>query len=228
MRCRLLLTVFVLSVCLSRDSTVCGAFMQPLPNYFGLLLTLYWVCCIDMSYTHQRYVKQRRDDDSEGWARACVGRNEVVWQRRITDVVHRWSWTARRRCWSFVVYTKSYDHQGDVYRVYDLHLIRLHWMHEMLSTVTDVRGACPSVCLWRGLNRRRQMQCRMRGVIQCSLHQMPLASLLLPFSQPRRHTLIRCLITAEWVSEDFQQVFSRTDRTVRVKPQWSVTYGLVE
>jgi len=28
------------SVCLSRDSTVCGAFMQPLPNYFGLLLLL--------------------------------------------------------------------------------------------------------------------------------------------------------------------------------------------
>jgi len=26
------------SVCLSRDSTVCGAFVQPLPNYFGLLL----------------------------------------------------------------------------------------------------------------------------------------------------------------------------------------------
>jgi len=89
---------------------LCGAFMQPLPNYFGLLLTLYWVCCIVMSYTHQRYVKQRRDDDSEGWARACVGRNAVVWQRRITDVVHRWSWTVRRRCWSFVVYTKSYDH----------------------------------------------------------------------------------------------------------------------
>jgi len=25
------------SVCLSRGSTVCGAFVQPLPNYFGLL-----------------------------------------------------------------------------------------------------------------------------------------------------------------------------------------------
>jgi len=26
------------TVCLSRGSTVCGAFVQPLPNYFGLLL----------------------------------------------------------------------------------------------------------------------------------------------------------------------------------------------
>jgi len=26
------------SVCLSHSSTVCGAFVQPLPNYFGLLL----------------------------------------------------------------------------------------------------------------------------------------------------------------------------------------------
>jgi len=26
-----------LSVCLSRGSTVCGAFVQPLPNYFGLM-----------------------------------------------------------------------------------------------------------------------------------------------------------------------------------------------
>jgi len=42
-------------------------------------------------------------------------------------------------------------------------MIRLHLMHEMLTIVTDVRGVCLSVCLWRGLNRRRRVQCTPRS-----------------------------------------------------------------
>jgi len=42
MRCRLLLTMFVsLSICLSRGSPMCGAFVQLLPNYF----TSCWCWC---------------------------------------------------------------------------------------------------------------------------------------------------------------------------------------
>jgi len=36
-------------------------------------------------------------------------------------------------------------------------------MHEMLTILVDVRGVCQSVCLSRGLNRRRRVQCMRRG-----------------------------------------------------------------
>jgi len=52
MRCRLLLPMFAVSVrpsvCLSRGSTVCGAFVQPLPNYFGLLLPWRYAICLPL------------------------------------------------------------------------------------------------------------------------------------------------------------------------------------
>jgi len=41
---------------------------------------------------------------------------------------------------------------------------RRHRMHDMLTIHTDVRGVCPSVCLSRGLNRRRRVQCTPRRV----------------------------------------------------------------
>jgi len=34
----------------------------------------------------------------------------------------------------------------------------------MLTMLIDVRGVCQSVCLSRGLNRRRRVQCTPRGV----------------------------------------------------------------
>jgi len=54
-------------------------------------------------------------------------------------------------------------------------------MHEMLTILTDVRGVCLSVCL--SVTRLKlvtaravYIACRVRGVILCSLRQMPLAS----------------------------------------------------
>jgi len=55
-------------------------------------------------------------------------------------------------------------------------------MHEMLTIVTDARGVCLSVCL--SVTRLKSAAaravyaaaCRVRGVIPCSLRQMPLAS----------------------------------------------------
>jgi len=45
---------------------------------------------------------------------------------------------------------------------------RLRRMHEMQTILTDVRGVCLSVylsvCLSRGLNRRRRVQCTPRAV----------------------------------------------------------------
>jgi len=37
-------------------------------------------------------------------------------------------------------------------------------MHEMQTIVTDVCGVCLSVCLSRGLNRRRRVRCTPRAV----------------------------------------------------------------
>jgi len=37
-------------------------------------------------------------------------------------------------------------------------------MHEMQTIVTDVCGVCLSVCLSRGSNRRRRVQCTLRAV----------------------------------------------------------------
>jgi len=65
-------------------------------------------------------------------------------------------------------------------------------MHEMQTIVTDVCGVCQSVCLsvmnapsdsssaslYRVIGGGRRMQCRVHGVIQCSLRLMPLASCL--------------------------------------------------
>jgi len=43
---------------------------------------------------------------------------------------------------------------------------RLHRMHEMLTILTDVRAVSVSlpVCLSRGLNRQRRVQCTPRAV----------------------------------------------------------------
>jgi len=65
-RCRVLSPMFTvclsvrLLVCLSRGSTVCCAFVQPLPNYFGLLLmflcveVLTWLQ-LDLVVSHQSH-----------------------------------------------------------------------------------------------------------------------------------------------------------------------------
>jgi len=54
-------------------------------------------------------------------------------------------------------------------------------MYDMLTIVTDVRGVCPSVSLsvtrFKSTAARAVYDaCRVRGVIQCSLCQMSLAS----------------------------------------------------
>jgi len=54
-------------------------------------------------------------------------------------------------------------------------------MHEMLTILTDVRGVCLSVSLSvtrlkLAAVRAVYAACRVRGVIQCSPRQMPLAS----------------------------------------------------
>jgi len=43
-------------------------------------------------------------------------------------------------------------------------IFRLHRMHEILTIVTNVCCVCQSVCLSRGLNRRRRMHCTPRAV----------------------------------------------------------------
>jgi len=48
-------------------------------------------------------------------------------------------------------------------------------MHDVLTILTDVHSVCQSVCLSRGLNQRRRMQCTPRAV--CAGHWMqPLSS----------------------------------------------------
>jgi len=55
-----------------------------------------------------------------------------------------------------------------------------HEMHEMQTIVTDVRGVCQFVSLSvtrlkSAAARAVYAACRVRGVIRCSLRQMPLA-----------------------------------------------------
>jgi len=50
-------------------------------------------------------------------------------------------------------------------------------MHELLTIVTDVRGVCQSVArLELGAGHAVYAMCCVRGVIWCSMRQMPLAS----------------------------------------------------